>query len=101
MDDFDYDRFVARGGNLYVRNGLCPPLRLKVYAIRWRGDGINPEFCLAQIRLHLQKYSGWYRCGSGDWGMDWVDTIIRERWFGRRRLPELDVLDYRDEWIVE
>jgi hypothetical protein len=101
MDDFDYDTFVARGGNLYTRKGLCPPVRLREYAIRWYEDGIDPEFCLAQIKVHLEKHSGWYRCGSGDKGMEWVGRIIREKWLEPKRPPGFAVLNQFGEWFFE
>jgi hypothetical protein len=103
MDDLDriYDMFVARAGNLYTRKGLCPPFRLREHAVRWREDGIDLEFCLEQIRVHLEKHSGWYRCGAGDKGMGWLDMIIRGERFELNHPPEFAVFEHLGESIAE
>jgi hypothetical protein len=102
MNDLDiFDMFIARTGNLYTRKGLCPPFRLREYAIRWRDSGTDLEFCLEQIRVHLEKHFGWYRCGAGDWGMEWLDMIIRGERFERNRAPGFAVFEHYGKWIAE
>ena len=88
MNDLDdLSTFLGAAGCLYVKANLCTPFRLREYAEAWRMDGISLVHCLEQIRSHLAKNSGQYRNGSGDWGLRWLDEIIRKSWHLLNRPP--------------
>jgi hypothetical protein len=114
MNDFDdIAMFLARVGCLYVKYSLSPPFRLREFAEAWWLEGINLSHCLDQIKSHLAKNSGQYRCGSGDGGMIWLDQVIRQSWCrlltapraqpahtdGRYKLP--DTFGSADGWFVD
>jgi hypothetical protein len=76
----DFNAFIGRIGNLYVKKNICSPFDIRRYAQGWWGDGIAPAYCFDQISLHLENESDQYYSGSGDRGIVRVDKMIRETW---------------------
>jgi hypothetical protein len=117
MDNVDHFRmFLGRAGNLYGRKDLCPPFHLTEFAQAWVLEGISLSHCIEQISIHLDENSGRYRGGSGDWGLRWLDQIIRKSWYRLTRPPRAlpartdrlyktniheVIADPADEWIFD
>jgi hypothetical protein len=80
IDDADLDTYCGRVGNLYGRNGLCPPFELRRVAADWKVSGIPLSHIVAVIDRHLSDHRSRYYSGSGDALFSWVDEIIRKTW---------------------
>jgi hypothetical protein len=74
----DLHTFLAAAGCLYVKWKLSPPFHLREVAEGWKRNGISLSYCFERISSHLDKYSGLYRHGSGDWGLRCLDEEIQK-----------------------
>jgi hypothetical protein len=88
----DADTFCATISCMYGRHGLCPPFRIREFALSWLADGITPEHCLAVVDRHLREHAASCRSGSGDRLLPHLDKLIRFEWNGtprpQRRRPD-------------
>jgi hypothetical protein len=76
----NFDEFLGRMGNLFVRAGLSPPFQLRKFAEQWLADCIPPAHCVEQVCLYLERYARRITSGSGDGTLPRLDSIIRQTW---------------------
>jgi hypothetical protein len=83
IHDVDFDTYCGRLGNLYVRNGLCPPFGLYHAAQGWMARGIPLSHCVDVIEGYLTGYSRSCSSGSGDRDFAWLSELIETKWYGQ------------------
>jgi hypothetical protein len=83
----DFTHFIGAIGNLYVKANLSTPLDLARYAKGWLDEGITPSHCIEQARLYLDRYAQYYRLGSGEGSLPFLDRIIHKTWLEFQYLP--------------
>jgi hypothetical protein len=81
--DVDLATFCGRIGNLYVRNGLCPPFALHDAAQGWMARDIPLAHCIDVIGRYLGRNARSHYSGSGDRNFAWLNSLIQTTWYDR------------------
>jgi len=73
----------GRVGNLYSRNGRCPPFALYDAARGWMARDIPLWHCIDVIERYLTGYGRSCPSGSGDRDFVWLSGLIETSWYDR------------------